>query len=338
MRAPAGALRSSIPTATVPVPSTDAGPAPTPRRLIGLAVIVAAVVATLAAAPLLGVGVRGAASAAAIPLPPPVGSCVLIADDDTATVVDCAEPHTGEIAMTWRAGVTPVDAGSLGRTPHFSVTRSITHADADPRCTGWAQRYTGWDRYLARHDDDLWLPPQPLTVGRMVRAPALPDLAWTGCAALTADPSYVGSIRDAAFAPRPGTTTTRPAGVSVCLSSTDTGLTFGSCSEPHNVELLGSISLSQQMMAQRSVTLDHTAAEITAGCADLAADRIGRVDPTFGGTLEVVTESVWQRSLGDQPPASSSWLIPDCLIRVVGPGTLTGSLVEWGEQPLQLSR
>ncbi|MEO5832128.1 MAG: hypothetical protein ABIR83_02000, partial [Nakamurella sp.] len=183
-------------------------------------------------------------------------------------------------------------------------------------------------------------PPQPLTVGRLVRAPvdaALPELAWTGCAALTADPSYVGSIRDAAFTPRP-TAGIRPAAVSVCLTATDSGMTFGSCSQPHNAELIGSIALSQQMMFDRSVTVDRTTDQITRGCIDLAAGRLERTDPTFGGTLEVVAESVWQRSLRNPKPTTSAWLIPDCLIRVVGGGTLTGSLVEWGEQPLSLAR
>lgn len=337
MRAPSGAA-GSLPVRAVTV--TDAGPAQTRRRLVGLVVLVVALTAVLVAGPLAGVGLRGTASAAVIPLPPPVGSCLVIGDDGAATVVDCAEPHTGELAMTWRAGVTPVDAGPTGRDPHFSVARSITDPRTDPRCTGWAQRYTGWDRYLAQHADDLWLAPQPLTTGRSVRAPidpALPELGWTGCAAVTADPTYLGSLRDTAFVPRP-TPDPRPAAASVCLTSTDSGLTFTSCSQPHNTELLGSVALTQQMMFDRSVTVEHSAAEVLDGCRELAAVRTGRTDPTFGGRLEVVAESIYQRSLRDQRPSPSAWLIPDCLIRVVGTGSVTGSLVEWGEQPLTLDR
>ncbi len=306
-----------------------------------MTVLALALVGALSGSHLLGAGVRGRASADVVPLPPPVGSCVAIAPDAGATVVDCDEPHAGEVAMTWRAGVQPVTVGTPARHPQFSVVRSISDPASDSRCTGWAVRYTGWDRYVARHDDEFWLAPQPLVVGRLIRAPldgAIPQLAWTGCATITADATYVGSIRDAAFSPREQATGVRPAGVSVCLSASDAGLRFLSCAVPHNAELLGSISLSAQMMVQRSVTLQQPAAEIARGCAALAAGRIGRADPTFGGRLEIATESLWQRSLREQKPTTSAWLIPDCLIRVAGDGYLIGSVVEWGERPLDLWR
>lgn len=340
MRAPHGAVdRSPVRTVPVPVRTPDAGSALTRRRVVGLCVLALSLVAGLVGPELVGVGVRGRATAAAIPLPPPIGSCIRIAEDQTTTVVGCDEPHTGEIAMTWRAGVPPVAAGALVRYPHFSVTRSVTDPQVDTRCAGWAERYTGWDRYIAQHDDDLWLAPQPLAAGRLVRAPvdaSLPDLAWTGCAVVTGDPSYVGSVRDTAFAPRFGASASRPDAVSVCLTSSGTGVTFVSCGQPHNAELIGSVALTQEMMAGRSVTLDHSPAEITQGCTDLGGERLMRQDPTFGGRLQVVAESVWQQSLTDTKPTSSAWLIPDCLVRVVGTGTLSRSLVEWGEQPLPL--
>lgn len=295
-----------------------------------------AVVAAVAGSQFIGAGIVGRAAVAVAPMPPPVGSCVLIADDSTATVVACEEPHTGEIAMTWRAGVAPVAAGRLVRYPHFSVTRTITDPDADTTCAGWAERYTGWDRYLARHDDDLWLAPQPLAVGRLVRAPVPADvaaLAWSGCAVVTAEQSYVGTVRDAAFAPR-SSGTARPDAVSVCLRTSSTGSSFTSCADPHDTELIGSINLTQQMMAGRSVTLDRTTDEVAAECSALAAMRIGRDDPTFDGRLTVVAESIFARSLRDRKPTTSAWLIPDCLVRVDGPGTLTRSLLEWGDQPL----
>jgi hypothetical protein len=328
--------------AAVPVLDAESASSPTSasarRRLVGLTVLVLALVTALAGSQLTGLGTAGRAAAVAVPLPPAVGSCLQIAEDGTATIADCAAPHHGELAMTWRAGIPPVAAGPLVRYPQFSVTRSISNPHIDTRCTGWVERYTGWDRYIARHDDDLWLAPQPLAVGRLVHGPSsVADLAWTGCAVVTTDDSYVGSVRDVAFAPRFAATGPRPDAVSVCLDAGDDGSTFVSCSAPHNTELVGSIKLSQRMMAGRSVTLEHTAEEVAEGCRRLAAERVGRVDPTFGGRLEVTAESVWQRSLGDARPTTSAWLIPDCLLRVVGAGTLSRSLVEWGERPLPLS-
>ena len=323
--------------AAVPFPVPDAESVPTRRRLFGLTLLALAVAAALAGSHLIGVGIVGRAAAAPTPLPPPVGSCLLIAEDGTATVVGCEEPHTGELAMTWRAGVAPVSAGSLVRYPHFSVARSISDPHVDIRCIGWAERYTGWDRYLARHDDDLWLAPQPLAVGRLVRPPVTEDaaaLTWSGCAVVTTESSYVGSVRETAFAPRSGTTATRPDAVSVCLRTGSTGLSFVSCTQPHDTELVGSVNLTQKMMAGRSVTLDHTAAEVADECRALAAERLGRDDPTFGGRLSVVAESIWQQSLQDRKPTTSAWLIPDCLVRVNGVGTLSHSLLEWGESPL----
>ncbi|WP_157970674.1 hypothetical protein [Nakamurella deserti] len=342
MRAPSGAAGRprEVPAVPVPVPPPDAGSALTRRRSVGLIVLVLAVVAALGGSQLVGVGVMGRAAATAVPLPPAVGSCLQIAEDDSATVVSCAEPHAGELAMTWRAGVPPVAAGALVRYPHFSVTRPMSHPDIDTRCIGWAERYTGWDRYIARHDDDLWLAPQPLVAGRMVHAPldeAVATLGWTGCAVVTGEPTYVGSVRDTAFAPRFGSTAARPDAVSVCLQVTGSGLDFTDCTAAHNTEMIGSVNLTQRMMAGRSVTLDRTADEVAAACRELAVERIGRADPTFGGQVEIVAESVWQRSLQDHKPTSSAWLIPDCLARVVGDGTVRRSLVEWGEQPLPLS-
>ena len=334
MRAPPGAATQLV---AVPVPVADAGSVPIRRRLIGLTLLALAVVAALAGSHLVGIGIVGRASAAPTPLPPPVGSCLLIDDGNTATVVGCDEPHTGELAMSWRAGVQPVEAGALVRYPHFSVTRSISDPHLDTRCIGWAERYTGWDRYLARYDADLWLAPQPLVVGRLVRPPVDPaaaGLTWSGCAVVTTEPSYVGSVRDTAFAPRSGTGAARPDAVSVCLRTGSAGLSFVSCDRPHDTELIGSVNLTQQMMFGRSVTLEHTAAEVVDECRTLAAGRIGRADPTFAGRLTVVAESIWQQSLQNQQLTSSAWLIPDCLVRVNGAGTLDRSLLEWGEAPL----
>ncbi len=328
MRAPLGAAVRAVP---VPVP--DAGPTPTRRRWSGLAVVVGAVVATLAASTLTGLGIPGQPAATAVPLPPPIGSCLTIAADGAAEVVPCDEPHDGELAMSWRPGVAPVAAGPLAWYPHFSVTRSVTDPAVDTRCIGWTERYVGWDRYLARHDDDLWLAPEPLAVGRMVRAPldtTLDGFAWTGCAVVTTEPGYVGTVRDTAFAPRVLAVGPRPDAVSVCLD----GAVFVGCSQPHTAELIGSVNLTQAMMFARSVTLDHTADEVAQGCHDLAVERLGRADPTFGGRLEVVAESIWQQSFRAPVTSTTAWLIPDCLVRVAGGATLDRSLVEWGERPL----
>src|SRR3954470_4272134 len=74
----------------------DAPPRGSRRRVLGGSLLAAVAVAILVARALLAPGVPGSASAAPLPLPPPVGSCVLLLGEQV-DVVPCELPHSGEV-------------------------------------------------------------------------------------------------------------------------------------------------------------------------------------------------------------------------------------------------
>ncbi len=316
----------------------SAGPPPTAARpRVGLCLLLVAGLAALTIRAVMAPGLAGSATAAPMPLPPAVGSCVVL-DGASVSVVQCAEPHSGEVVMSWSAGVDPADAVAPEADSRvtFSVVRSLP-SGSDRGCAGWTQQYTGWTRYLAEHRNDLWFPPEPLAVGRMLAAPAgagLPDRHWVACVALTADPLYIGTIRGVAQ----DYEADRPDAVAVCVTTQHAKVAFPQCAQAHTTELLASVALTQQMMMSHTVAVDHTSVQVHQLCLKMATQLTGNRDPTYGGQLEVVTESVWQQTPQASVAGVPSWVIPDCLIRVVGSGELVGSVIGLGDSPLPVRR
>ncbi len=334
-----------VDTTTTEEPATDTvRRASTPtRRVAGLFVLLLAAVATVVVPSALDPGTVGRPQAVALPLPPAIGSCVVLGTPSrvdrklpsSVRLVSCDEPHSGEIAMTWPAGHIPsAKPAAAARGMTFHLTRSLTAAAADARCDGWISDYVGWTRYVEAHDADLWIPNPPLVVGRLLTAPAgygLPDRHWTACVVQTPAQLYVGTVRGAADEYERG----RPDAVSVCLSASHAKVAFPECTQGHTAELLARASLTQDMMVNRSVEVTLSGDQIYELCFALAVVMTGAADPTYGGRLSIVTESVWQLSArANQLAVPAGWLVPDCVVTLNGSGELVGSVVGLGDRPL----
>jgi hypothetical protein len=166
----------------------------------------------------------------------------------------------------------------------------------------------------------------------LVEAPpseGTPDRHWTACVVRTSQPLYTGTVRGAAYR-----TGNLPGAISVCIDIGLEAAEFVPCERPHAVELIAVMALSTPMMAHRDVYLDRSATETRRLCVEMAADRTGTADPTFDGQLEVATESAWVQRQLPVVVSATSWLVPDCLIRVVGSGKLVDSLLGHGNRPL----
>jgi hypothetical protein len=283
-------------------------------------------------------GIAGRPSILPSPDPPAIGACLVLHPQAVARV-PCTEPHSAEVVASWAPGVLPerlpAGAGPLGQ-PSFSVNRRLVGAPEDEICESWTDAYTGWAQLLDDQGLELWLPPKPLAVGRLISAPkdeGLADWHWTACVVTTSAPQFEGSLRHSASA-----IDQRPDIASVCVTPAENVVQFMSCDEPHSAELLGSIALTPDMLVQRRVSTQRSEKDVRAACLDFARQRMGTSDPSRGGKLEVVYESIWEQrglTLSVPPPG---WVIPDCIIRVTGSRSLVGSVVGVGDGDLPFER
>jgi hypothetical protein len=313
----------------------DAPPRRSRRRVLGGSLLAAGAVAILAARTLLAPGVSGSASPAPLPPPPPVGSCVLVVGEQV-DVVPCDLPHSGEVTAAWAAGERPL-AMVEGIAASFSLTVSVRRVlpmqPEDQVCAAWAEQYVGWTSMsIIYHGSGRWVAPQPVVAGQLIEAPpgqGTPDRHWSACIVRTQQPLYTGTVRTAAF--RTGEV---PGEMSICVDIGVSAAEFVGCDLPHQVEMIAVMALSMQMMLDDTVAVEHTDAEIRQQCVDIAARRTGSSDPSYRGQLEVVAESVWAQREEPLIVGPPSWLVPDCLIRVVGSGKLVESVLGHGDQPL----
>jgi hypothetical protein len=301
----------------------------------GALLLVVGAIAVLAARTLLAPGVHGDAAPAPWPTPPPVGSCVILDLNEVARV-PCDSPHSGEVVATWRAGEQPRPLlGAAPRRPlvTVSVTRQLPVTPSDDLCTGWVEQYTGWTQFAISHGGiGEWIAPKPLVAPKLVVAPAgqgTADWHWSACVVQTQQPLYTGIVRSAA-----SRSARLPGQILICLNRGVASSEFVACDEPHSVELIGVMSLSGRMMAADTIAVDRSTADVHQLCVDMVAARAGTANPTHNGQLEVVTESVWVQRETPTVVWPPGWLVPDCLIRVVGGGKLVGSVVGLGDRPL----
>ena len=296
------------------------------RGPIGVIALAVALFTAAIVPAILDHDVRGVASAAPLPEPPPIGSCVDFPADGPPAVVSCGEPHDGEITTTWKAGEFPTSnesaepraytlsntVGSGGRFTYFE-------------CHGWNSLYVGSTELSAGLTTPL-----PLFGGGMVYGS--PDqrygrLYWSACAIRPVDDAqYTGTIQGAGTRP----TVARPDVYATCLGQPDveaTGLAYISCAQPHRVELIA---------IDPDVDSSLPADEALAGCHRLVQEMTAATDPTFGGQLAIEVQPVVSR-LNPSEYSSQAFAAQDCVVEPAGAGNLLGSLVAHGDAPLPLT-
>ncbi len=330
------------PRVTMDFDEKHPAPAAADRRLIALIVFALAVAVALSAPGLFGLGQQGRASAEPLPLPPPVGSCVVVTGagyNAGVTMVSCQEPHSGEITKTWTAGEDPTASGAAEANEYSYRSGGGVSRFVYFQCYGWNTEYVGSERGSI---GGLWASAPPSYSGEMIYAPPgqrAGKLFWSACLvrplSSSSHPTYVGTIRGAgqdSSKPRPGE-------FGSCLTRSAFGATefiYGSCADPHLIE-----PMAVDAGARLNVADPVQQADALAQCSALVAKRTGSVDPTYGGQLRIAVDALRLRTL---TMAETAQVTPDdpadpaeCLVQLTGAGTLVGSIVGLGNNPLPIS-
>jgi hypothetical protein len=270
--------------------------------------------------------VRGVASAAPLPEPPPIGSCVDFPADGPPAVVSCDGLHDGEVTMSWAAGEFPTS--NEGTEPR-SYTAVIGGASRFTyfECFGWNSSYVGGLAFSA-----YFSAPAMLFSGGMVYGSPgqrYDRLYWSACAITppVATAEYSGSIRSAGAHP----TTARPDVFTGCLGAPVSGATelaFTSCQLPHRVE-----PIAMDPDPDSPLPADHALAM----CQELVREVTGASDPTYGGLLDIKVQPVLPRTMTQEEYASADLGAQDCVVELAGPGDMVGSVVAHGDAPLAVT-
>lgn len=284
------------------------------RRLSGMVVLLLAVCAVIVGPQILRPGTAGQASAAPLPAPPAVGTCVNL-QQRGHTLVDCTEPHDGEVFTTWTADdpQRPVGRHSLACTDELA-----DHFGAEPT------RLHGWDLTIVNVSTRLIRAP---------RADRLGDRGWAACLIRPYDRSrYTGTVT--------GLTpdaVQRPGVFGACSSGP---LHFQlPCTNPHTIERLGTTAglltkAAAVELAENGLppALD---ARLRAGCHDVVRDVTGNTDPTYGSrlTVDVVRSSLVPAISPSREAVAYS---VDCVV-TSGEAALTDSVVGLGDAALPIA-
>ncbi len=278
------------------------------RRLVGALTLLLATTAVLVAPALQHPGLSGRASAAALPGPPAVGSCLLVRDA-VAGPVDCAEPHDLEVT----AGV---DSDATTPSPEQCTQRAVD--------------------YVAPIRVDDWLVPLAMDVAVIPAPPGerAGDRGWQACTMRpTTHDRFAGTVRGMTLAD---------------YRSDVFGSCFDQhpgpkirCDSPHDAELLGTADVvvtdaapagnRVRQLPGASALSAPLIADLTGRCTSLAARLTGVADPTYAGLLGI---RMFVRGVDPTAQPDTLRVAVSC-VAVAPPGQpLSGSVVGLGTRPL----
>jgi hypothetical protein len=284
------------------------------RRLIGALLVVAVVAVAVVVPARDGLRIAGRAVTIDLPADPGVGDCLLV----TASFGPCAGRQVlGEVVSIVTATSDPYD-------------RPVRAESSGTDCRAAALTYAGLTaidgRYVPRH----YQQPDPVNWKFSINVrtswvlpTALQRAAgrtWAACIVEPAEgSSYVGGLTEAYSGGR------LPDAYGVCWSSREVGVAMHkvNCAEPHLAELLAIGNVARD---------DVNPTEISGSCQSLAAEVMGRPDPTADGGLTVLID----------PDAADSFRWTREAMGVVcyvvpTAHSLTGSLVGLGDRPVPYS-
>ncbi|MEO5833415.1 MAG: hypothetical protein ABJA16_04345 [Nakamurella sp.] len=284
----------------------------------------------------LNPGVTGQATATPLPAPPAVGSCLLLTAD-RSDAVPCDRDHHAEVVQTWPAGTLPPGIATFAAVaayPFGSGGRVGTASCQD------AQR--SWVHGPEVPGSPWWSASSPVVDSQLLAAPPsqrTPSQGWVACIVVAPDRQLLaGSLRA-------GTATPPASRLGSCVEAATNawGPVTLTCDQPHHTEILGSFRIRSVFDDQGRFTGFADDAALASSCAALAAALTRTDDPTFAGRLEVRAVSLFPASIwevdaidpaGD--PVHTYIPLPQCVVELVGGGTLTGSVVGLGHAPLPL--
>ena len=278
------------------------------RRIAALIVLLVAF--GLAVLPrMLRAEIPGTAGLAAVPLPPPVGSCVNL-EPGRLVVVDCSSLHDGEVVLAWPGA--PAGRSSVIEPGECqAMVEPYPVDDAGEQITGhWFVR-TGW----------VLVPGE--ATAEVARAPANTvgtRYEWSVCM-ITAGAPYAGRIGG------PTTVTPLPGAFRSCEGATGPV----PCVRPHRSERLadkwGVLPDTSTTNADREQQVREVEAT---SCRQFAAGVTAAPDPTRGGrlTVEVVVDDIYFYSDPLRPHDRTFAFDAGCVISSDRP--LTETLVGYG--------
>ncbi|GAA2011459.1 hypothetical protein JL107_07040 [Nakamurella flavida] len=292
------------------------------RRRLGLLVVAMSVLLAVIV-PQATRAVSGTAQAAVIPGAPAVGDCLL----QRISLRNGYETTTGFTAPT--AQIAPCDGARFGEVVGLTPARGITRSERLQGCGASARDYLG-----AGDPADAtgpWMP--SIRSGVVLAGPDdLQRAAGQDWVACVVDLSPFGTDTDTGTydgTARGGYDGGRlPSAFALCRSGRDViDAADIPCTQAHAVEVLAS---TFDVPATAAATLGRT--------CDALARRLTRMpDVTAGGRLEVVVNSGYVGADGTLYPgadADGHVSLAQCLIGVVGPETLSGTVIGLGDAPV----
>jgi hypothetical protein len=284
------------------------------RRLIGALLVVAVVAVAVVVPARDGLRIAGRPTAIELPADPEVGDCLLV----TASFGPCAgQPAIGEVVSIVTATPDPYD-------------RLVRAESSGTGCRAAALTYAGLTAADGRYVPRLHEQPDPVNWKFSINVrttwilpTALQHAAGRSWAACVVEPAggnrYVGGLADAYSGGR------LPDAYGVCWSSREVGVAMHKvdCAEPHLAELIAIGNVARD---------DVNPTEISGSCQSLAAEVMGRSDPTADGGLTVLIDPDAADSLRWTREAMGvvCYVVPNA-------HSLTGTLVGLRDRPVPYS-
>jgi hypothetical protein len=311
------------------------------RRVAGIGLLVVVIAAALVLSTLIRPGLPGTASVSPLPAPPSPGSCIR-AEGSEQVVVDCSEPHTGEVSAAWSNWAPEVadkDQDGLrlicraAGADYLGV--SVAEWTSWPAASPATSSYAGSTRrgFALPELGETWSPVPVLVGTSVVGGPTWQDpLGYRACTVrirdLTAEPPYSAASVTAPVAEILAATP-RPDFLRLCYNGRPQEVT--SCTAIHTGEVLAMSTVTIPATPGAADPVDDDARYQT--CVRLAADATGSTDPTFGKRLMVgVRGESSSPGLTDVGGAivSERTVRMWCTVEAVGDHWLTGSVIGVG--------
>lgn len=305
------------------------------RRLLGVVMLVAAVVAVMAIPSLTGRRTSGTAVAVAFSGPPRVGQC--LAPDrpaywvvqpqtgsyvpqvplDTIRFASCLGLIGGEIVSVWP---TSSDPGFVTQAPRRNPCYPSTAAYAGLQTVGRSTDFPG----VPAVGPVLWRPsigfdPLQIVPGDAERRAGRD---WVACLAIpSGHAGYVGTLREAF------TSGAMPIQFGSCWAGADLDQlpVAVRCDEPHPAQLLAKGRVLDQNPG--------STAAVEQSCTELAGRIMHTTDPTRDGKLKVVIDLPNNGGAETtQPPPTVA-----CFVTTAGPQELSSTLIGLADRPVPLA-
>lgn len=299
------------------------------RRLAGIVLLIAALVAVIVVPSISGRRVAGSAVGTVFPPPPAVGDCLVtsfptavrsgVPREISVTAIrfgSCDGSIGGEVVAVWPDQSTADAANTARRAgPCFQATASFAGLESTRLTTDVPGAPAPGP---VRWKPTIGFDPYNVVPGDAERRAGR---SWVACLAVPiGHPTYRGTLNDSF------TTGSLPAEFGLCWAGEDIDELPGPvpCNEPHAAELLATGWIRDRLAAPTEF--------IDGACPAMAARLMRTDDPTRGGRLRIISD----RFTGDVYSRSDAPLTIGCVVSATGSQMLSGTVIGLGDRPAPL--